>query len=372
MDFANSRSADPRLSVVRATIGTIINAAGRLEVVPANAPRIDYEPLTGRCIGLLMEERRTNVAVQSGFGNGLAGSVVSPTGVTAVSFPGFPGGALVEKTAEGSYVYKPYSDAPLGTEMALSLFIRMLDGAPPVVSSSNAVGDLGVVVEGEGATSTTVTDMGFGLYRVKAKRIVNGSGGNWGVVKYAGQSSRAFLVTGYQLEAGQFSTSYIPTSTAQVTRAEDVALMSGANFSSWYRQDEGTIYQEFVPIGVSATDRVSIALRSELGGLFANSHTFRNFNGAQELSTRVNSVAQTELAARPDVYAGQINKIAYAYKSNDFAASKSGGGVEIDAAGQVPSNVAVLEFPGAGCNHIRRFAYYPARLTNAQIQRITA
>jgi hypothetical protein len=45
---------------------------------------------------------------------------------------------------------------------------------------------------------------------------------------------------GAQLEAGAFPTSYIPTTAATATRAADVASISGSNFSSWYRQDEGT------------------------------------------------------------------------------------------------------------------------------------
>ena len=42
-----------------------------------------------------------------------------------------------------------------------------------------------------------------------------------------------------------FATSYIPTTSATVTRTADQASMTGTNFSSWYNQSQGTMYAEF-------------------------------------------------------------------------------------------------------------------------------
>jgi hypothetical protein len=54
----------------------------------------------------------------------------------------------------------------------------------------------------------------------------------------------AIYFWGAQLEVGAFPTSYIPTTTSTVTRSADVASITGSNFSSWYRQDEGTMFIE--------------------------------------------------------------------------------------------------------------------------------
>ena len=52
-------------------------------------------------------------------------------------------------------------------------------------------------------------------------------------------------VTKAQLEAGSKASSYIPTTSATVTRAADVASVTGTNFSDWYNHSEGTFVVEF-------------------------------------------------------------------------------------------------------------------------------
>ena len=66
---------------------------------------------------------------------------------------------------------------------------------------------------------------------------------------------------GVQAEQNPYPTSYIPTTTSTVTRAADVSTSStvtrsadvvsitGANFSGWYRQDEGTLFSDFITTG---------------------------------------------------------------------------------------------------------------------------
>ena len=75
-------------------------------------------------------------------------------------------------------------------------------------------------------------------------------------------------VTMAQLEAGAFATSYIPTVASQVTRAADSASMIGNNFARWYNQTEGTLFADavsnggavYAQIGIGSTtdDRVSL------------------------------------------------------------------------------------------------------------------
>jgi hypothetical protein len=72
--------------------------------------------------------------------------------------------------------------------------------------------------------------------------------------------------------------------------------------------------------------------------------------------------------------------MATAYKVNDFAASRNGGAVVTDTAGAVPVGVVQLNIgadpSGAAVNvsntHIRTITYYPSRLTDAQLQALSA
>ena len=56
------------------------------------------------------------------------------------------------------------------------------------------------------------------------------SGKSCGVVKYTGQSSKGFRITGFQVSST--NSSYIPTTTAAVARAADVATGSGLIYSN--------------------------------------------------------------------------------------------------------------------------------------------
>jgi hypothetical protein len=65
LDFANSKIVDPRITFTRASTATRTNEKGLLETVASGAPRIDYDPVTLACKGLLVEEERTNLLTYS-------------------------------------------------------------------------------------------------------------------------------------------------------------------------------------------------------------------------------------------------------------------------------------------------------------------
>ena len=71
LDFANSQSLDKRITFSRGSIGTRVNRNGLIETIPANQPRFDFDPVTGECRGLLIEESRANlIVVSNSFGGG--------------------------------------------------------------------------------------------------------------------------------------------------------------------------------------------------------------------------------------------------------------------------------------------------------------
>ena len=57
---------DPRVTVTRAlNTATRVNSSGYVEIVNANLPRFDYDPVTLTPKGLLIEEARTNLLTYS-------------------------------------------------------------------------------------------------------------------------------------------------------------------------------------------------------------------------------------------------------------------------------------------------------------------
>jgi hypothetical protein len=65
LDFTTG-ALDPRVTVARAlNTATRVNSSGLIEIINANLPRFDYDPVTLAPKGLLIEESRTNLMLQS-------------------------------------------------------------------------------------------------------------------------------------------------------------------------------------------------------------------------------------------------------------------------------------------------------------------
>jgi hypothetical protein len=177
-----------------------------------------------------------------------------------------------------------------------------------------------------------------------------------------------------QLEQGAFATSVIPTTGTAATRTADVVSITGTNFSSWYRQDEGTVFADFA-VGYSSnfpnfpnvydfnsgasTDRVS---------LFGNQGA-RSFTPA----IRSGNVAQLDFVAFT-VAAQSRSAHAFALNSSQLAANGSLTGAT-DTSVTMPTGINRIDI-GIGFGQqftgtIRRLTYWPQRLPNNVLQSIT-
>ena len=65
LDFTRSQTVDPRITFARASSATYFNSLGALSTAANNVPRIDYNPITGVCNGLLIEQQSTNLLLNS-------------------------------------------------------------------------------------------------------------------------------------------------------------------------------------------------------------------------------------------------------------------------------------------------------------------
>jgi hypothetical protein len=177
-----------------------------------------------------------------------------------------------------------------------------------------------------------------------------------------------------QMELGAYATTFIPTTTAAVTRLADLANKSG--ISSLIGQTEGTMYTE-VYIGQlqGAVARTFIDVGT------ANNRIFLGFTGGASNTVRLQIDTAAGAGAvdfRAVVSSSGTIKVAAAYKNGDCALYVNGvAGTQILnnsfsfttlsnlVLGQTISGTALLN------DSIAQAALFPTRLTNAQLAAIT-
>jgi hypothetical protein len=101
LDFMTPGALDPRVTFTRASTATYTDASGTIQTAASNAPRWDYDPMTHALRGVLIEEARTNLLLNS-VTLGTQGVVVTAQAYT-LSFYG-PGTITKSGAATGALV----------------------------------------------------------------------------------------------------------------------------------------------------------------------------------------------------------------------------------------------------------------------------
>jgi hypothetical protein len=193
---------------------------------------------------------------------------------------------------------------------------------------------------------------------------------------YTGDGTSGIYIWGAQLEAAAFPTSYIPTTSATVTRSTDVASITETNFSSWYRQDEGTMFASARTNatygGVNSFPRIYSIHDGSTGNIIENSLRVLSSATSQQFSVDVSGTTQATFAGASETN-GSPTGLAYA--TDNFAFSIAGQLVNTDASGSLPS-VSQMRIGGRPSSNlfngtIRRLTYWPVRLGNTVLQQIT-
>jgi hypothetical protein len=349
-------------------------------------PRFDYDPVTLAPRGLLVEEQRTNLLVRSEeFGNASwQKSAASISANVATSPDGtVDADALVEDSTTADHV--TFQPAPFvsGTAYTVTVYAKAdtrtrlnIVCVTGLLINGNFDLSNGTVISAANGTAS-ITPAGGGWYRCQmvatAGATTNGniqfrliSTGT--TTNYAGDGTSRLFLWGAQLEAGAFATSYIPTVASQVTRTADSAAITGANFSPWYNQSEGTLVAEVQKLSPSGT----AAFAWELIGSSSNFSIRTRLGTDSRMQAVDGGVTQVDGQLATPVPTA-ASKYALAYKANDFAGSAGGAAAVTDTSVTVPA-VTSLSIGSASVTnlYIRSIRYYPTRLTNAQLQALTA
>ena len=129
--------------------------------------------------------------------------------------------SLANKTIFGDnsvarYAYKT-NTALKGVTYCFSVFVKMDDGSAPVANSAaSSTSDLLLVGQGAQLNNCKVELVSGTIYRVSNTFVGTGVAGNCGAIKYTAQSSKTFIVTGYQLVQANYAGPYAPTTTTAV------------------------------------------------------------------------------------------------------------------------------------------------------------
>ena len=179
------------------------------------------------------------------------------------------------------------------------------------------------------------------------------------------------MIYGYQVEAGNYQTSYIPTTSASVTRNQDQCVKTG--ISSLIGQTEGTMFVEMKALVNGGVVRV-ISLSD---GTIQNRITIEDYSLADFIVSRVTSanVQEALMVASPfpqNIY----RKIAVKYKLNDCAIFINGVKVAFDTSVNMPISLSALRFDsGAGADvyngNLKTLAIYKTALTDDECIQLT-
>ena len=345
-----------------------------------SAPRFDHNPTTGESLGLLVEESRTNLSLNTVWAGG-----VTPTSWTA-QFAGAPsvttsnlgnadGGVALSFTCSASRDYLIQTVAvAANTTYTFSVYVESTDQYPS--ASANII----AIANGpSGSTITGAVGNPANKQRIFCSIAVGATAGNAQLRVGLGVGSNAtgtIVLSRPQLEAGAFPTSYIPTTTATVTRSADVASISGSNFSSWYRQDEGTVYGDYIGVSnISGGTRrlVEIGISGNTNDRIVVGY---GATSLARLLVVVGGISQADLT--PSVQQGLTVKLAAAFAANDFQLATNSSLSSVDSVGSVPSVSALslgADFPGAANTNlngtIRRLCFWPKRLLASSLAAIT-
>ena len=395
LDFANSQSLDKRITFSRGSIGTRVNRNGLIETIPANLPRFDFDPVTGECRGLLIEESRQNLLTYSddfslwSVSNGSVQSnvITAPDGNTTAD-------KLVENSASGNKeVSRSSITFTSGTSLTFSCFVKaeernlfrfgfttgfFASGTSAYFNLSNGTVSL---IQG-GITSASIIPYPNGWYRCVATVLPTSSGsGNVHITlvrsgtqpNYVGDGTSGIYLWGAQLEEGAFPTSYIPTEASTRTRAADNARITGKNFSEWYRPDEGTIYSKQTFNGTLPNENYgSVWAINNYPNDIVMTYNPNNFAG---FFVRNNYVVQ--VSSSPTVNVKVPFKNIVTVKTKDFVQISNVFSPQTNTSGVLPNVVGPFVIGGSVSNGIKgsqtisRLTYYPVRLSNSQLQTLT-
>jgi len=394
LDFTNSRRVHPLIQCTRASTATCFGPDRRLRNVAANVPRIDYDPATGKCLGLLVEEARTNLILQSNNFSNALWTKSAPITVTPEADDWWD----ISHNGSGNYAGIYQAGRP-NTNKYASFYFDIKPGSLTSASmflGFNGTADAARVSFDFAAGTSAIGSLVGSITAAMVTHSIKNMGDFWrctlsvdvSSIPITPTSNVCYLYTGAvvsgqvagnikarraQLESAPFPTSYIPTDAAAVTRAADligidytfptvgaivssVAGVSSASTGNVYLwsaispSDHSSDHAySYYPSGVQSTNWwVKKGLVDQSGGNVLGRRLISGFSFdaiSQTAAIASGSLLTQDASIRPRDFPSNLSQLLL---------------------GRSRTNTGFLN----GC--LSRLAVYSGRITNAQLQRLTA
>lgn len=392
--YIRMATADNEFSYQGNDVGTLSVWGAQLELgASATAYIVTAGSAVTTCtpLGLLIEEARTNLALQSqtldnaswtkAAASVTANAVTAPDGTvtadmlvedntTAAHQESQLYSSILSATA---YTASVYAKAGTRTFLRLSFSSGTGFSAEQGYTFNLTTGALGVVI---GTATAAIQSVGNGWYRCSITATSTGAGAASVVLRlfnaastYAGDGTSGLYLWGGQLEAGSFASSYVPTTTGAVARAADLCTITP--LGSWFNAAAGTILLDHMLVfrktaGVQVGVMIDDGTNNNRIGFFATDGTGQHAQsivtgGVAQFSGNIGTpVASTRYA------------VALAYALNDCASYKNPGGQNATDTSVTLPTVTQMRIGHRTTDQlngwVRRIAYAPARADNSALQ----
>jgi len=341
----------------RASTATRVNEEGLIEEVAINTPRIDFTGGTG---SILLEPSRTNsLPFSNDFSNAAWSKEANITATYNTTETLSPDGTYNASKFVGNGTDGLFDAVAITGIISRSVYLKSVTGTVTVVLKDP--------YGGVTAKSLTVTE------EWQRFELVEDNGGSSQGLWIDDIPASGIYMYGAQIEAGSYTTSYIPTNGTTVTRSADAA--NNAGNSDLINSTEGVLYAEIKALANDGVNRVITIVNSS-----------STLNRIRLYYTTVDNRVIAEIRNSSGgilmIYNGladvtTFNKFAVKYKNNDAALWVNGTEVLTDTTGGVPTGLNKLVFDdGSGSDDYygdaKSLMVFKEALTDEELTKLTS
>lgn len=375
----------------------------KLQTAPANTMPVEFDPITKECLGIKPESQATNLVPTSSGVFPILSRTISLAGVAVAPDNTLSANSLIPNT-ETNIHSGSFNFGTTVTAHVFSVFVKAAGYSVVSLYNTGNGENRGITVDlntGLAITTTTntpfttrlnatITNVGDGWFRISSVHTpaINGSfqmvlavlpdGVNH---NSAGNGFSGVLYWGRQIEQSTLGvpSSYIPTTTAAVTRLTDDLSMPVSAFE--YNQNEGALYVEVnTPVAVdSGLDEAIVDLSDGSGN--ERVVLFKGQAGSISNAISFSVVSAAITGADFDLNNQfQINtntRFAVSFARNNVVLYNDGQLEATDSSVEMPTSITKMQIGNfftvqRGFNgYIRALRYYPKALSALEAQALS-